>query len=177
MLVVVQTQLNGLDLGTLSEILGTWQADPEKRKTVWRSRVEWQGGFRNTAHAREHAPVQVDEPAGLGGSDTAPNPAELLLGAVGTCLSIGYTLNAAARGIELQHIALDLEGDIDLSVFAGLADEGTAGYSNIRVRAHIQSDAPDDVVQTLHEHVVRTSPICSTVTRPVNVTTEVVHTR
>jgi len=170
----VQTQLNGLDLGAINDIVSAWQADPEKRKTVWRSRVEWEGGFRNTARARQHAPIRVDEPAGLGGSDTAPNPAELLLGAVGTCLSIGYTLNAAARGIELQRVALELEGDIDLSVFAGLAEEGTPGYSDIRVWAHIKSDAPADVIQALHEHVVRTSPICSTVARPVNVTTEVV---
>jgi uncharacterized OsmC-like protein len=170
----VQTQLNGLDLAALTDVLTAWQAEPHKRKTVWRSRVEWDGGFRNTVHAREHPPIRVDEPTALGGSDTAPNPAELLLGAVGTCLSIGYALNAAARGVELRHVALELEGDIDLSVFAGLADEGTPGYSDIRVRAHISSDAPADVVQALHEHVVRTSPICSTVARPVNVTTEVV---
>ena len=170
----VQTELNGLDLAALNSIVSTWQADPDKRKTVWRSRVEWEGGFRNTVHARGHAPIRVDEPAALAGSDTAPNPAELLLGAVGTCLSIGYALNAAARGIELRQLALELEGDIDLSVFAGLADEGTPGYSDIRVRAHIVSDAPADVIQALHEHVVRTSPICSTVARPVNVTTEVI---
>jgi uncharacterized OsmC-like protein len=170
----VQTKLNGLDLEAINDIVSAWQADPEKRKTVWRSRIEWEGGFRNTARAREHAPIQVDEPAGLGGSDTAPNPAELLLGAVGTCLSIGYVLNAAARGIELQRVALDLEGDIDLSVFAGLAEEGTPGYSDIRVRAQIKSNAPADVIRALHDHVVRTSPICSTVARPVNITSEVV---
>jgi uncharacterized OsmC-like protein len=170
----VQTQLNGLDLGALTDVLTAWQADPDKRKTVWRSRVEWDGGFRNAVLARGHAPIRVDEPTTLAGSDTAPNPAELLLGAVGTCLSIGYALNAAARGIELRQLALELEGDIDLSVFAGLADEGTPGYSDIRVRAHITSDAPAEVIQALHEHVVRTSPICSTVARPVNVTTEVV---
>jgi len=170
----VQTQLNGLDLEALGAIVGEWQANADKRKTVWRSRVEWDGGFRNRVYAREHAAIRVDEPAGLAGSDTAPNPAELLLGAVGTCLSIGYALNAAARGIELRNVALELEGDIDLTVFAGMAEEGMPGYSDIRVRAHITSDAPEDVIQALHEHVVRTSPICSTVARPVNVTTEVI---
>lgn len=170
----VQTQLNGLDVQGLQALLGAWQANPEQRKTVWRSRVAWQGGFRNTFSAREHAPVAVDEPAALGGSDTAPNPAELLLGAVGTCLSIGYALNAAARGIELQQLELELEGDIDLTVFAGLAEQGNPGYSDIRVRARIKSDAPADAIQELHEHVVRTSPITSTVARPVNVTTSVI---
>ena len=168
------TRLNGVDLAAVQSLVDALQADPEQRKTVWRSHVAWQGGFQNTCQSREHASVAVDEPTALGGADTAPNPAELLLGAVGTCLSIGYTLNAAVRGIELEQLDLEVEGDIDLSVFTGLADEGNPGYSNIRIRANIKSDAPADAIEALHEHVVRTSPICSSISRPVNVTTEVV---
>jgi uncharacterized OsmC-like protein len=170
--VAIETQLNGLDLGALQSVLAGWQADPAKRQTVWRTRVEWQNGFTNTFKSRSHAPIGVDEPTSLGGADTAPNPAEVLLGALGTCLSIGYALNAAARGIELRGLALDLEGDIDLTVFGGLAEEGNPGYSNIRVRIDVDSDANADTLQALHEHVLRTSPILSTVARPVNVTSE-----
>src|SRR6266567_8937479 len=168
----IQTQLNGLDLSTLQSVLASWQADPAKRQTVWRTHVEWQNGFTNTFRARAHAPIGVDEPTSLGGADTAPNPAEVLLGALGTCLSIGYALNAAARGIELRRLALDLEGDIDLTVFGGLAEEGNPGYSDIRVRVELDSGANADTLQALHEHVLRTSPILSTVARPVNVTSE-----
>jgi uncharacterized OsmC-like protein len=167
-----QVRLNGLDLQGLKDFGAALTSDPERRKTVWRSRVRWQGGFQNTAESREHAPVRVDEPTALGGSDTAPNPAELLLDAVGTCLSIGYVLNAAARGIELKGLELDVEGDIDLGVFAGVVEDGNPGYSQIRVRAHIDSDAAPEALQALHDHVVRTSPVCNTVARPVAVTTE-----
>lgn len=118
--------------------------------------------------------MRVDEPVALGGSDTAPNPAELLLDAVGTCLSIGYVLNAAARGIELKALELDVEGDIDIGVFAGVVEEGNPGYSQIRVRANVENDATPEALQALHDHVVRTSPICSTVARPVAVTAELV---
>jgi uncharacterized OsmC-like protein len=172
--VAVQTQLNGLDLAALQNIVAVWQSDPTKRRTVWRTRVEWQDGFGNTFQSRSHAPVQVDEPTSLGGGDSAPNPAEVLLGALGTCLSIGYALNAAARGIELKHLALELEGDIDLGVFSGLEEQGNPGYSDIRVRVQVQSEASPETLQALHEHVVRTSPILSTVARPVNVTSEIV---
>jgi uncharacterized OsmC-like protein len=172
--VAVQTQLNGLDLAGLQTVLAGWQSDPAKRQTVWRTRVEWQDGFGNTFQSRSHTPVRVDEPTSLGGGDSAPNPAEVLLGALGTCLSIGYALNAAARGIELRRLALDLEGDIDLAVFGGLVEDGNPGYSDIRVRVEVQSDAPAEALQALHEHVVRTSPILSTVARPVHVTSEVV---
>src|SRR5438067_8386348 len=153
----VQTRLNGLDLGGLQTIVAGWQSDPAKRQTVWRTRVEWQDGFGNTFQSRSHAPVLVDEPTSLGGTDSAANPAEVLLGALGTCLSIGYALNAAARGIELRRLALDLEGDIDLTVFGGLAEEGNPGYSDIRVRVELDSGANADTLQALHEHVLRTS--------------------
>jgi uncharacterized OsmC-like protein len=169
----VQTQLNGLDLETLQSVLVGWKAEPAKRQTVWRTRVTWDGGFANTFQARTHPPVRVDEPTSLGGTDSAPNPAEVLLGALGTCLSVGYALNAAARGIHLQRLALDVEGDIDLAVFGGLAEEGNPGYSDIRVRVEVASDATAEAVQALHEHVVRTSPILSTVARPVHVSSEV----
>src|SRR4051794_26113228 len=112
--------VNGLDVQGLQDFGAALVAEPERRKTVWRSKGTWEGGFRNTAWSRNHGPVAADEPAALGGTDSAPNPAELLLDAVGTCLSIGYTLNAAARGIELEALDLDVEGDIDLGVFAGV---------------------------------------------------------
>ena len=168
----IETQVNGLDMGGLQSILAGWQAEPAKRQTVWHTRVEWQNGFSNTFQSRSHAPIRVDEPTSLGGADLAPNPAEVLLGALGTCVSIGYALNAAARGIDLRSLALELEGDIDLTVFAGLAQEGNPGYSNIRVRVDVDSDADAGALRELHEYVVRTSPILTTVARPVNVTTE-----
>ena len=42
--------------------------------TTWRADVTWDGGFRSSATVREFAPIGSDEPAALGGSDTAPNP-------------------------------------------------------------------------------------------------------
>src|SRR5947208_15845985 len=122
----VQTRLNGLDLGGLQTIVAGWQSDPAKRQTVWRTRVEWQDGFGNTFQSRSHAPVLVDEPTSLGGTDSAANPAEVLLGALGTCLSIGYALTAAARGSELQHPTLDLEGNVELAGCGGQRELGNA---------------------------------------------------
>jgi uncharacterized OsmC-like protein len=169
-----QTQVNGLDVGQMQQVVAALQADPSKTHTVWRTRVQWDGGFQNRFQAREHAAVRVDEPRGLLGTDTGPNPAELLLGAMGTCLSIGYALNATARGITIQEMDLEVEGDIDLAVFTGLKSEGIPGYSDVRITARIKSDATPEQLQALHEHVVRTSPICTTVQNPVPVEANVV---
>lgn len=170
----LQTLHNGLDRAQLQQVVAALQSDRTKTQTAWRTRVQWQTGFQNQFQARTHAPVQVDEPAGLLGTDSGPNPAELLLGALGSCLSIGYALNATARGITIEAMNLELEGDIDLAVFTGLAQTGDPGYTGVRVTAQIKSDATPEQLQALHEHVLRTSPICSSIQQPVPVDVRVV---
>tara|TARA_B100002003_G_scaffold209125_1_gene204145 strand:+ start:198 stop:377 length:180 start_codon:yes stop_codon:yes gene_type:complete len=48
------------------------------------------------------------------GTDTAAYPVEMILQAYGACLTIGYAMNAAVRGINLDDIQVELEGEIDL---------------------------------------------------------------
>lgn len=52
------------------------------------------------------------------------------------------------------------------------SQDANPGYSQIRIRANVESDATPEALQALHDHVVRTSLICSTVARPVAVTAE-----
>ncbi len=147
------------------------QGDPEIARTVWKSEVTWDGAFRTNARSRNLAPIAFDEPPALGGTDTAPNPVEQILGALGSCLAIGYAANASAAGIELTSLRIKLEGDLDLHTFLGL-DEGHAGFSSIKATVHIESDADDAAVEALHQKVVSTSPVGHTLTREVPVTVD-----
>ncbi len=62
--------------------------------------------------------VMVDEPASLGGTDTAMNPVELLLSALGSCQSIVARTYAEKFDIDLKNFRVELEGgDIDLDGF------------------------------------------------------------
>ncbi len=131
----------------------------------------WQGGFRNEIRIRDLRPLHADEPANLGGTDTAPNPVEQILGAFGACLAIGYTAGANGQGIDLRGLELDLTGIIDLPVFLGLRD-GQAGFREIDQVVRIESDASPEALVALHEAVLRTSPVGNTLERPV-----VVHAR
>jgi hypothetical protein len=45
------------------------------------------------------------------------------------------------------------------------------GYQNIRVTCHLDSDAPEDRVAALWEHVQKTSPVLDILRHPVSVTT------
>jgi uncharacterized OsmC-like protein len=123
---------------------------------------------RVATNGSRNSPLASDEPAALGGSDTAPNPVEQLLAALGNCLAVGYAANASAAGIEISELRISLEGDIDLHTFLGLS-EGNAGYNSIRVQVDLKSNATEEQRQALHRKVVHTSPVGHTLSRAVPV--------
>jgi uncharacterized OsmC-like protein len=161
--------LNDVNIEAVAGLAGKVQESPEVAETVWRASVTWDGGFRSSSTVREFAAVPSDEPAGLGGTDTAANPVEQLLGALGNCLAVGYAANATAAGVEIKSLAIDVEGDLNLQTFLGLNSAGNAGYEGIRVQVRLDSDAGPEAVAALHETVVGTSPVGHTLKRPVPV--------
>ena len=162
-------QLNAVNIDAVAGLAAKIQTEPAVAATVWKASVTWDGGFRSSASVRQFPAVASDEPAALGGTDTAANPVEQLLGALGNCLAIGYAANATAAGISIRKLSIDLEGDLDLHTFLGLNPDGHAGYQNIRVAVNLDSDATVDQLATLHERVVATSPVGHTLSRPVAV--------
>ena len=167
------TILNDVNLPAVGELIGAIKEEPSKADTLWQATVVWNGGFRSEARIRDFAPVPSDEPFALGGDNTAPNPVEQLLGALGNCLVVGYASNATAAGIELKSVTVDLEGDLDLHTFLGLA-AGNAGYETIKAQVSIESDAPAEQIEELHRKVTGTSPVGHTLSRSVPVAIELV---
>ena len=161
-------QLNQVDLGTVGALVNAIKERPEAAQTTWSAEVRWTGAFRSEAAVRSFAPVISDEPAALGGTDRAPNPVEQLLGALGNCLAVGYAANASVAGITIRDLRIDLDGDIDLHTFLGLAD-GHAGFSGIRVAVYLDTDADEAAVAELHAKVAATSPVGQTLTKAIPV--------
>lgn len=162
--------INSVDIESVAGLANKIQESPEAASTVWKSTVSWDEGFRSLATVRDFAPTPSDEPAGLGGTDTAPNPVEQLLSALGNCLAVGYAANATAAGIEIDDLTIDLEGDLDLHTFLGLNADGNAGYDAIRVNVNLKSDATPEQLEELHGTVVGTSPVGHTLGRAVPIT-------
>ena len=161
-----EVRLNDVDIESVAGLVAKIQQEPEVADTKWNAKVQWKGGFRSEATIREFAPVVSDEPAALGGDDTGPNPVEQLLAALGNCLAVGYAANATVAGIEIRDMSIDLEGDIDLQTFLGLA-QGNAGYSGIQVKVKIDSDASAEDLAELHRKVTGTSPVGHSLSRAV----------
>jgi putative redox protein len=65
------------------------------------------GGFRTEVETRSHGLV-ADEPTSLGGTDHGPTPYELLLGALGGCMSMTLRMYADRKGWPLEGVEVRL---------------------------------------------------------------------
>jgi hypothetical protein len=83
---------------------------------------------------------------------------------------VGFVYNAAARGIQVESLDFDLEGDLDLQAFLGLSEQVRPGYQGIKVTYRAKTDAPREQVEALCEYVQNTSPVLDIIRNPVPVT-------
>lgn len=128
--------------------------------TVFESKASWAGGLKLNLQSRHHKWV-VDEPEILGGTDQGPNPVELVLGGLASCLGVLVSLFAPAHKVELKDFQIFVEGDLDLEGFQELAPV-RPGFSQIRYRIEIQTDSPSANVDNLLKHIDRICPVKDT---------------
>ncbi len=170
---IVVSDEEGFDKQALLGLIDAVRSNPEAGKTVWKAATKWHGGFRSEAQIRDFS-IVMDEPTALGGTNTAPNMVEVVLGAYGCCLTTGYAANAALRGIKLEDIQIELEGDLDLNGFFGLKDPAQCcpGYTNVRATVTLTApNATAEQIAALHEAVTKTSPVGAILERPIQVRT------
>jgi uncharacterized OsmC-like protein len=71
-------------------------------------RVITDKGLRTVASARHHT-WYADEPETDGGTDSAPTPTEMLLGALGSCMVITVHMYAIRKNWPLEKVGVNLE--------------------------------------------------------------------
>jgi len=171
-------QINGVDVQRLMETVGAIQEDPSLGAFEFRAHNEWIDGTKNRSRIQDFYGagkeddtrarpfvLENDEPAVMTGKDEAPNPVEFVLHGLAGCVTTTMVAHAASRGIEIESIASELEGDIDVRGFLGLSEDVPKGYSEIRVNLKVKSDAPAEKLAELAQY----SPVYNTLVRPVNV--------
>ena len=71
---------------------------------------------------------QAEAHKGVGGSGTAACSGDLLLGALAACAQLTCQLVATAMGIETRHIAVTVDGDMDLKGTLGISKDVPVGF-------------------------------------------------
>ena len=178
---------NGVDVDRLVATIGAVQADPKVAAFTFRARSSWESCGRNRGAIQEfeHAgattterptPFELtgDEPPILLGTNGGPNAVELCLQALAFCDGVGFVYNAAAKGIEIEELRYEVEGDLDLHRFLGLGGP-RAGFAEIRAKSWVRSpNATKEQLEELCQYVQDTSPVRDILANAVPVSTDLV---
>ena len=103
----------------------------------------------STDQTRDILESYADEPRILYGEDKGANPVEYLLHALAGCMTTTLVYHSALRGIVIDELASDIEGDIDLRGFTGISEEVPKGLSEIRVKFCAKTDADAETLKSL----------------------------
>lgn len=133
-------------------------ADASQAIVTFQARSQLADGFRSNVAIRRFS-VAVDEPPALAGQDTAPNPVEYILAALGSCQEITYRLYADALGIPLNSVSVQLSGEIDLRGFFNVDPKVRPGFQRIDAEVFIDSPAPETDIVRLKETVDLHCPV------------------
>lgn len=168
----LEAHFDPIDRDRLKALGDKGRADPGAVRTVKVRTVAQGRRFRHLNYVRDLEPHIVDEPPALLGDDTAPNPTEALLAALGSCVAVGVQANAVARGWHIHGIAVDLEGDINITSVWGTGDLSPkpVGLTAVRLKVHLDvHGATQAEIDDLIAHAAAWSPVLGTVKNPVAV--------
>ena len=173
---------NGLNTEQMFATVDAIKNDPALARFEFRNMNQWVNGGENRSTIQGfYGAGQEDdsrtepfvftngEPPVLLGNNEGANPVEFLLHAMAGCVTTTIVLHAAARGITIEKLSTELDGDIDLQGLLGLDDSVSAGYSEIRFKINVKADCPDEELDDLINFAQGHSPVCTTVCRPVPV--------
>jgi uncharacterized OsmC-like protein len=165
------TVIEPIDREGLIRLSERGKANPSATRTL-KVKTVLEKKFRHLNYVRDLPVHVIDEPPGLLGDDTAPNPSEAVLAALGSCLSVGIHANAILRKIQLTRVEVELEGDINITAVWGtgdLSEDKLVGFSAVRAKVHLEGDASREELDALVAHADRWSPVANTLRSPVEV--------
>lgn len=130
-------------------------------------------GYAVELRAGEHLWL-ADEPTSMGGTDTGPNPYELLLSAVAACTSITISMYCQRKGWDLHSVSARYDYDrVHVDDCADCDSDHAGHIERIRSEIYIDGDFDDDARAKLAD-IARRCPVHRTLEGGVTFTTECV---
>lgn len=160
--------INGMNVDDITGLIESVQEDPSNGATRWKVSSAWCERTHNRStvssfhiggeEIKREFQIDIDEPEQLGGANQFANPQEHLLAALNSCMMVGYVALCSLKGIRLESLEIDVEGDIDLRGFLALEEGVAPGYESLAYTVRIKGDAPAEAFEEIHQAVMQTSP-------------------
>lgn len=175
---------NGVNTEALLGAREALSEAPEAAAFTWRSSTRWVHGTHSTStiegfsglgtehqHKKAYA-FEADHPECFASQDLGATPVEILLAGLGSCLTAGVAAVAQHREIQLRSVTATIEGDMNVLGILGADPDVRNGFSAIRVRFEIDSDASLEDIRAVIAQSQKRSAVFDVVTNPTAVTVE-----
>ena len=181
---ITQEKLNGIDTETIKQVIGQISNNPSLGKVKFQVTTTWKGATKSETVVqgyeisgqkvkRIHTFV-IDEPKELLGEDTAANPQEYLMGAMNACIVNTYVIAAAMKGIKLDKVEMETEGELDLRGFLGIDKNVIPGYKELKYKVRLKGNGTREHYEEVHRTVVATSPNYYNISHAIKLNTELI---
>jgi uncharacterized OsmC-like protein len=176
---------NGVNTQALLDAREALSDAPEAALFNWRATCTWQKGthsrtdvksFFGLGEEQTHKTTfsfEADHPEVFASEDNGATPAEMVLVALGSCLTAGVAAIAQHRDIQLRSVTATIEGGMDVRGILGMDSDVRNGYSGIKVHYDIDADASEDDIKALVAQSQKRSAVFDILTNPTNVTVTV----
>lgn len=141
------------------------ERDKERaRDYEWRTRVRHRGGQRSTVYCRNFQ-FDVGQAASFEEKDEYPSAVELVLGALGSALAVGFATECSRAGLEIDDIELTVRGKLhDVTAHLGLSS-GDPSFSTIELKCFASTFADEAQVRQAWTLAVERSPLVATLNK------------
>jgi uncharacterized OsmC-like protein len=169
--------LNNINISGLSEFANEVKDNNIEGKASYGVKLNWESGTKTTVATKnmilgEHKIIRnfnftIDEPTQLLGVNCAPNPAEYMLGGLAGCMAVTFMAGATAMNIDIDHLELEVDGELDLKGFLGLDNNSKVGFPELKFIFNVKGNGTQEQYNTLMQRVTQHSPNFNTIKNEV----------
>jgi len=124
----------------------------------YKAETKWLGDTRVSTQIRGFK-IDIDEPLELKGTNTAPNPVEILLAALGGCVALTYQGYAKKFEVDIENLVINLEGDMIPGGWIDKENRKRRGFKQIRYEVLLKTKASKEKIRQLHAQVEEKCPV------------------
>jgi len=107
--------------------------------------------------------VVTDSGPALAGHSLGPSSPEMLLGALASCLTHTYVLQAALHDIALDHVEVEVKGSLDMADAVNPSNDKVISVTGISYRASVTSSRDSTRMDELEQRVQTGCAVLNTI--------------
>jgi uncharacterized OsmC-like protein len=173
---------NGVNSTALLGARNALSDAPEAAEFTWRSTCSWihgtysrstVEGFSGLGQDQLHKSTfqfDADHPLCFASEDRGATPVEIVLSALGSCLTAGVAAVAQNRGIQLRSVKATIDGTMNILGILGGDPNVRNGFNGVNVRFDIDADADADEIEAIVAQSQKRSAVFDIMTNPTAVT-------